>query len=151
MPARFAAAIGVTLSLPIARTLVCYMQTSCRYTSSSGASTSGRDWQLDVAVPGHLANAHSTRHHNKCRSCRIYTAALCGRRTTQQQASCLKHLFCIQRSRQHIACQCSSANGISSNDKGPVIVIDNYDSFTYNLCQVMAHHVSVSAHFIAAP
>ncbi|DBB12625.1 TPA: Ankyrin repeat and SOCS box protein 2 [Trebouxia sp. C0006] len=113
------------------------MQTSCRYTSSSGASTSGRDWRPDVGVLSHLANTQSTRHHIKHRSCRIYTAALGCRQITQEQASCLKHHFGLQRSRQHIACQCSSANGVSSNGKGPVIVIDNYDSFTYNICQYL--------------
>ncbi|DBA91704.1 TPA: Ankyrin repeat and SOCS box protein 2 [Trebouxia sp. C0004] len=113
------------------------MQRSCRYTSSSGVSTSGRDWQPDVAVLGHLANKRCTRHHIKHRSCRIYTAALGCWRTTQQQASCLKDHFGIQRSRQHITGQYSSANGVSSNGKGPVIVIDNYDSFTYNLCQYL--------------
>jgi len=139
----------VTLSPP--RILVCYMQTSCRYTSSSGASTSGRDWRPDVGVLGHLANTHSTRHHIKHRSCRIYTAALGCRQITQQQASCLKHHFCIQRSRQHIACQCSSANGVSSNAKGPVIVIDNYDSFTYNLCQVMATTLASALNLLQHP
>ena len=39
---------------------------------------------------------------------------------------------CGQRQRQRLAALCAAG----SNGKGPVVVIDNYDSFTYNLCQV---------------
>ena len=42
-----------------------------------------------------------------------------------------------QRSVNRLAIRSSSVRSASSG-KGPVVVIDNYDSFTYNLCQVGA-------------
>lgn len=48
-----------------------------------------------------------------------------------------------ERRRPHRSASSSSSSkafglggGNSKNEKGPVVVIDNYDSFTYNLCQV---------------
>lgn len=114
------------------------MQISCRQTSSERASTSGRTWQCSSALPARAAQSSIfLARHNK-RSC---------------QHSFLPNDYCsltlhvgsfqsqTQQQRDRLICFCSpqhlnGSNNNSNNAKGPVIVIDNYDSFTYNICQV---------------
>eukprot|EP00878_Enallax_costatus_P013152 GHUV01013745.1.p1 GENE.GHUV01013745.1~~GHUV01013745.1.p1 ORF type:complete len:129 (+),score=33.96 GHUV01013745.1:80-466(+) len=55
------------------------------------------------------------------------------------------HSHCMQRhatferlpARQHVCCSRVSRSVAAAAAKGPVVVIDNYDSFTYNLCQYL--------------
>lgn len=115
--------------------LVCYMQTSCRQTSAERASTSGRGWQSDAATLVHAAQSRSVHSHKLCkphwwanRPCSHPSPGASSKfHSTAQQTRRLRPLsFCAQ-----------VQNGTSdSKHKGLVIVIDNYDSFTYNICQV---------------
>ena len=54
---------------------------------------------------------------------------------------------CGSRQRQRLAALCAAG----SNGKGTVVVIDNYDSFTYNLCQVCFRRGALCKHLPRCP
>lgn len=115
---------------------MCYMQTSCRQTSSESASTSGRSTakrHCGCPITVHAVHPRS-KHGLKLRK-ELSLKEFCSQ--ASRRTSLKPHATAQQRQR-HI-CLCAREHTSSTrngSNKGPVIVIDNYDSFTYNICQV---------------
>ena len=116
--------------------LFVYMQTSCRQASHKHASTSGRG-SYDAAIisvhapqPGPRRGSTSNKHYSPAK----YPCSHVLSRISPKFHATARH---IRRQRLVSLCCQQQTNGASdSSDKGLVIVIDNYDSFTYNICQV---------------
>ena len=106
------------------------MQTACRQASSAAASTSGRDCQTQTHSPVQAG-------YNRCclRSRQPLQSSASAQRLLQASRPAL---VCRRQLKRSLRCLSAHHNGSNnSSNKGPVIVIDNYDSFTYNLCQVL--------------
>ena len=122
--------------------LVCYMQTSCRQTSSERASTSGRGWQSDAPTPVYPTQSRS-QHSNKLRKNYSWSQHRCSHALPRTSSSTAQQ---TRRLRPASFCAREHTSGTSdSSNKGLVVVIDNYDSFTYNICQVTTRSQGSSA------
>ncbi|KAL3137703.1 Ankyrin repeat and SOCS box protein 2, variant 3 [Trebouxia sp. C0009 RCD-2024] len=112
------------------------MQTSCRQTSSERASTSGRSTAIRHCGCPTLVHAVYARskHSNKLRKDLLLTdpSSQALRRTSLPHPT-------AQQGQRHICLRAREQTSSTSDgsNKGPVIVIDNYDSFTYNICQYL--------------
>ena len=119
------------------------MQTSCKRTFCVKTSTWGRDWHSDTGVYFRTAKAQPVRPYDRLPSRR--GSAACQHflsSQASQQGLCVTSGANTAHLRRQSVRQCAHSNGSSSSPssssygKGPVVVVDNYDSFTYNLCQV---------------
>lgn len=117
-----------------------------RLASSLGASTSGRPISAsDCSRPLSFRRPTALSHSGWETLHSLQQSPVQQQQSSRQRLSRgTTHSHCRQ---QQVRLLCSAAqhsNGTSS--KGPVIVIDNYDSFTYNLCQVYHRRRTASTH-----
>ena len=111
----------------------------CRHASSCGTSTSGRPWSAFDCSPAVLdcrRNVLSSQTPQPINQRLLQQQLICCQRTSSSTV----RLSCKQATRQRNLRCTAAQHSHGTSKQGPVIVIDNYDSFTYNLCQVLQYH-----------
>eukprot|EP00976_Prorocentrum_cordatum_P068791 1179293-Prorocentrum_minimum.AAC.2 len=92
---------------------------------------------LRVARQTRTTGHVTTRIPNKAESPRTYGQHACREKRSTGITAVRLASQATRSVKPLVRCDASASTNGSKPEKGPVVVIDNYDSFTYNLCQYL--------------